>query len=153
VYTLTEEDIMAVPIQKLLSRIIEKDDWRLDLARRWDSVVGSLQTKIRLEKTYDDTAVIGVYESYWMQELYLLSAELCDSINDVIGQKKIKQIRFQLVEARERPQAKPLPKAYVRPKVVPLTQSQKMALTKIQDPLLKEAMTEFWMRCAARAAL
>jgi hypothetical protein len=152
VYTVTE-DIMAVPIQKLLSRIIEKDDWRLDLARRWDSVVGSLQTKIRLEKTYDDTAVIGVYESYWMQELYLLSAELCDSINDVIGQKKIKQIRFQLVEARERPPAKPLPKPYVPPKVVPLTESQKRALTKIQDPYLKQAMTEFWMRCAARNAL
>ena len=143
---------MAVHIKELLPKFLEKDDWRLDLARRWDSVVGSLQTKIRLEKTYDDTAVIGVYESHWMQELYLLSSELCDSINNVIGQKKIRRIRFKLVEARERPKVKQKPKPMVILTNVTLTQRQTQALEKLTDPKLRQAMTEFWSRCAAREA-
>ncbi len=141
---------MAVQIKDLLPKFLEQDDWRIDLVRRWDSVVGSLQTKIRLEKTYDDTAVIGVYESHWMQELYLLSSELCDSINDVIGQQKIKHIRFILVEERERPKVQPKPKLLVRPENVELSQKQKQALKKLKDPDLKQAMTEFWSRCLAK---
>lgn len=140
---------MAVPLKSLLSRIIEKDDWRLDLARRWDAVVGSLQTKIRLEKTFDDTAVIGVYESHWLQELYLLKNELCDSINDVIGQQKIKHIRFQLVEERERPKPKLFPEKRTIQKAQ-LSPYQQKALTKISDSELRQAMHEFWSRCAAR---
>ncbi len=142
---------MAVHIKNILAKIIEKDDWRIDLMRRWDMVVGSLQTKVRLEKTYDDTAVIGVYESHWLQELYLLSDELCDSINNVIGQHKIKNIRFVLVEERERPkQVVQKPKKLVVPATVTLTDKQQKALKGIKDPELKDAMKVFWSRCMAR---
>ncbi len=140
---------MTVQLKDILPRIMQKDDWRINLARRWDAVVGSLQTKIRLEKTYDSTAVIGVYEAHWMQELYLLTDELCDAINNVIGQQKITHIRFLLVEERERTQKKTEKRELIIPTKVPLSSQQQQALTKITDPALQQAMQDFWFRCSA----
>ena len=140
---------MARTLRDLLPQVLEnQDDWRIMLARQWESVVGSLGTRIRLEKIYDDTVVIGVYESHWMQELYLLSSVLCDSINDVIGEPRIKHLRFRLVEDKKRKPRRLAPKRVKRPKNVSLSSSQEKALAAISDEELRRALTDFWGRCS-----
>jgi len=141
---------MAQSLKDLIPQVLEKqDDWRMLLTRQWNSLVGSLKTRIRLEKIYDDTLVIGVYESHWMQELYLLSSVLQDKVNECIGEPRIAHLRFVLVEDKKREPRKPPKKRLTRPKKVTLSPSQSHALSSIKDDQLKQALTDFWGRCSA----
>ena len=142
---------MAQSLKDLIPLVLEKDDWRMLLARQWNPLVGSLKTRIRLEKIYDDTVVIGVYESHWMQELYLLSSELRDSINMTIGVPRINHVRFMLVEDKIKRQRKIHSKPQKRPQYVSLSAAQERALTQITDEELKRVLTDFWGRCTVFA--
>ena len=140
---------MARLLKSLLKQVLEKDDWRMVLARQWDQVIGSLKTRIRLEKIYNDTLVIGVYEYHWMQELYLLSPELCQKINQFLKEDRIARIRFKLVEKKKRTPRAAKPKPLIRPLKIVLTGPQKRALGSIEDVHLKESLIDFWGRCLA----
>ena len=138
---------MAPLVKDIIPRILDVDDWKIGLARHWEQVVGTLQTRIRLEKIFDDTVVIGVYESHWMQELYLLSSVLRDSINRFLGEHRINHLRFTLVEERKRTVRKPQSKKFIRPKHVSLSLQQEKALKGIPDEKLRTALIDYWSRC------
>lgn len=144
---------MAVAVKDLIPQFLNKKlDWQQSLMQQWPAIVGSLQTRIRIEKIYDATVVIGVYESHWMQELYLISSVILDSINDCLGEPKIEAVRFVLVEERPKPahwvykrkEHLPLPTAAV------LTDQQKKAIASIGDVELKEALVCFLGRVQQR---
>lgn len=139
---------MAVAIKDIIPHILEKQaDWRVALARDWHKIVGSLGTRTCLEKIFEDTAIIGVYESHWMQELYLLSSDIRDLLNSMLPTPRIKHVRFKLVEERKK-RARILPmKKRKRQSVVPLSGLQKEALERIKDQDLQSALTDFWARC------
>lgn len=139
---------MAVALRDVIPLVLDKQhDWRVALARDWHLIVGTLATRTCLEKIYDDTIIIGVYESHWMQELYLLSSDIKDSINSILKAPRINHIRFKLVEERKRTQRVLLPKKVKRPSSVTLSVSQTHALDRISDEGLKQALTDFWGRC------
>ncbi len=141
---------MAIAVKDLIPQFLnQKLDWQKALMREWPSIVGSLQTRIRLEKIYDTTLVIGVYESHWMQELYLLSSVILDAINDFLGERRIEAVRFVLVEERPKPtrwvhRAKHF--HAVQPDARALDDTQKKALGGIGDDELKEALMQFLIR-------
>lgn len=141
---------MAVLVRDIIPQVLEKQrDWRTVLARDWGHLVGSLATRTCLEKIYDDTVVIGVYESHWMQELFLLSSDIKDLLNNALGTSRIRQVRFKLVEERKRAQRVMYPKKTGRPAESPLNASQKQALLRITDDGLRQALADFWARCSA----
>lgn len=139
---------MAVALKDLIPRILDTQaDWRVGLARDWHAIVGGLATRTCLEKIYEDTVVIGVYESHWMQELYLLSPEIKEAINAVLKVPRIRHVRLKLVEEKKKTIRKVYPKKIRRPDSVVLTSSQTHALARIQDEDLRVALTDFWARC------
>ncbi len=127
--------------------LASKTDWRNSLAREWHLIVGTLATRTCLEKIYDDTVVIGVYESHWMQELYLLSSDIKDLINSMLQVPHIKHVRFKLVEERTKNVRVLYPKKMKRPESAPLNTSQVQALSRIKDEALRNALSDFWARC------
>lgn len=140
---------MAIPVKNILDSIIaQQADWRLILLQKWDTIVGGLKTRIRLEKIYDNTLVIGVYEAHWMQELFLLSRVITSSINVALGQPRITHLRFKLVEEKKRPQRIKKNIRAIKPlSPVILNEKQQSALHKIEDQQLQEALTNFLARC------
>lgn len=140
---------MAVLIKDIVPSFFQqKQGWHASLLANWDQIVGSLKTRVRLEKIQDDTLIIGVYESHWMQELYLLSQLLIDTINQFLGESRIKKLHFKLVEERKRSEKKmAVHKPQLRQEVM-LTIAQKRALEAIADAQLKEALIQFWSRCS-----
>lgn len=137
---------MAIAVKDIIPKFLnQKLDWQESLMQRWPSIVGSLQTRIRLEKIYDATVVIGVYESHWMQELFLLSSVIVDSINTFLGEQKIQAVRFVLVEERPRPtrwsyKAK---RSSGSARKISLNDAQTKALAGVSDAGLREALMEF----------
>jgi flagellar biogenesis protein FliO len=139
---------MAQPIKQLLSTVFDQpDNWKIDLLRNWDSIIGNLNTKVYLEKITDDTLVLGVSDSCWLQELYMLSHVILQVINEKLDRPRIKQLRFKKIGIRptkKEAYTKPAPRKVNKR---PLTSKEKHALTSIKDPQLQQALEDFLIRC------
>lgn len=140
---------MTLAVKHILNDLFNVEaDWRLQLFSAWPTIVGSLQTRIRLEKIQDDTVIVGVYESHWMQELFLLSRVLVASINKHLKEPYIKHIRFKLIED-QRLHAKKLITTQEKKElmVTTLAKNEYEALKNIDDIQLRTALQDYYLRC------
>jgi len=100
---------MLKEIKSLINNIIydNKENWKFKLLSEWDSIVGSLSNKIRLEKIEDNILFIGVYEYQWMQELFIMQNTIIKSINSRLKNDYIKKVKFKIVDNNFKKFAKP----------------------------------------------
>ena len=137
---------MTRPLKDFIHLFVQNQhDWKVKLAQEWQSTLGPLSAQVTLEKIDNDTAVLGVYDSCWMQELYLLSPLLLKTINTTLDQPHIKQLRFKKAE-RKQPKKEPQKKVYT-PKHVTLTRTEEHALDLVDDPSLRCVLKTFLIRC------
>lgn len=141
---------MANTIKTVLNSFFKathKDSWKVQLLTNWNDIIGTLKDKVHLEKIQDDTLVLGVKDSCWMQELYMLSHVLLASINQKLDQPRIKHLRFKTAGVRaQKKYTSRLPQRRT-PKPVRLKAHEQHALKKIDDPQLSAALKGFLIRC------
>jgi len=139
---------MAYHIKQLLDNVLPiESDWKRNLLANWSKTIGNLYSKVTIEQIYEDSLVLGVYDSCWLQELYMLSSILIKQINATLDSPRIKQIRFKLIgsgimnnratEKKERPLFKN----------IELNAKEKEALLLISDPGLQKVLTSYRIRC------
>lgn len=122
-------------------------NWRFQLMHEWATIMGNLVSKVSIHKIYNDSIILGVSDSSWMQELYLLSNLIKQKINAALDKPRIETIRFYYVTNNK------TPKTLTKKSVVPiinersLTTREKKALEKIQDPELSQALTRLLQKC------
>jgi hypothetical protein len=139
---------MAIYLKELLQALINPhNNWKTDLLYRWNDIIGSLHSKVRIEKIYNDTLVLGVFHPCWMQELYLLSPLLINTINEKLDQPYIKEIRFKHVGLNTDKKKKFSVHSVKKKKEVQLTKEDERTLAKIADPILRDALKAFRIRC------
>lgn len=139
---------MTLYLKDLLPSLINpKKNWKTDLLYRWREIIGSLHNKVRIEKIYDDTLILGVFHSCWMQELYLLSPLLIKTINEKLDQPYIKQIRFKHVDLKKNKKNASEVITTPRKKEILLTKEDERTLAKIADPTLRDVLRAFRIRC------
>ncbi len=138
---------MALHLKDLLSELIHPEkNWKTNLLYQWQDIVGSLHSKVRIEKIYDDTLILGVFNSCWMQELYLLSPLLIKTINERLDQPHVKQLRFKYIGLKIFKKNVKTPHIK-KNKNIELTKEDERTLAKITDPTLRDALKSFRMRC------
>jgi hypothetical protein len=145
---------MMPEIKQVLHTLLDPSkDWRLYLLTQWNSIMGSLAARVRLERIEQapegTMLILGVYESVWLQELHMLSAVLIRSINAKLGQPYIKQVRLILVikqKDRSKKYTDTLPILH-QEKIV-LTEQEKKALAAISNAELKQTLENFLLRCS-----
>jgi len=137
---------MANNLKELLQTLINPEqNWKTDLLYRWKEIIGPLHSKVRIEKIHNDTLILGVFHSCWMQELYLLSPLLIKTINGKLDQPYIKQIRFKQVSLKKN-KIKTSAISITHKKEVFLRKEDEHALAKITDPALRDALKAFRIR-------
>ena len=149
---------MAILIKDFLNTLFNKEEnWHIRLLEEWPNIVGTLKTRICLEKIEGSTIIIGVYESHWMQELHLLSRFLVARINTSLGvelgspEKYVHQVKFKLMD---------LPKArtasYIRINTtyshtpLALNATHEQLLSTIKDSGLRSSLALFFRTCVTR---
>jgi hypothetical protein len=138
---------VAINLKDLLHTIIRPEkNWRTHLLYQWQEIIGSLHDKVCIEKIYDDTVVLGVFHSSWMQELYLLSPLLIKKINEKLDQPYVKQIRFKHIGPKKQIFKKKIEPQPIKKNIV-LTKKDESTLAKISDPELRNALKAFRIRC------
>lgn len=122
-------------------------NWKFQLMNQWATIMGTLVTKVSIYKIYNDSIILGVSDSGWMQELYLLSNLIKQKINATLDKPRIETIRFQYVTNNK------ASRAHITTFEAPatterlLTSREKKALEKIQDPELSQALARLLQKC------
>lgn len=142
---------MSHAVQALLRSFLQKHGhtWQMYLIQHWTTIVGTLHTRMCLEKIQDDTIIIGVYDVHWMQELFLLQPMLLERINQQFDKPYVKQIRLKLAKGVPKRAAQKKNKAasVVQRAPVPLTQQHHAALAQVKDQELHDALQTFLQHC------
>ncbi len=133
----------------LAATIGQPQCWKRKLLAEWPTIVGTLHSRMNLEKVYDDTLIIGVYDSSWLNELYLLSHVLIKTINQALEKPYIKKVRFKHVVPLPSSAGKKIPEKKEAPTRVKITLNsyEAQALLKIKDEEMRTALHLFLSRC------
>lgn len=146
---------MAHAVNAIVQIFLKKHrhTWQMYLIQNWQTIMGNLHTRICLEKIQGDTIVVGVYDSHWMQELFLLNSMLLDTINAHFDKPYVKQLRLKLAQQKEKQKTPDFAKATTGGEktgpIVPviLTQQHQNALSQVKDEQLQEALYQFLRYC------
>ncbi len=140
---------MVRSLETLLHGVFKNENWKVKLLSEWETITGNLADKMRLEKIDDQTLIIGVYQSSWMHELYLLSNVLKKTINNHLGYDHVKHLRFKSAAKKntEKKVAKKETKEEKPRKQITLSKHEQEALGAVKDPELKTALHNFLSRC------
>ena len=141
-----------IGINQVLDNFLKQQgNWKHYLMANWNHIVGAIAHHARIEKIENETVVIGVSDSAWLQELYLLSPVLLNKINQSLEKPYLKNIRFKhAYKKRYCKTNKKCVKQIEKPKQRELTYREKSALEKITDTELSQALTNFLMRCEVK---
>jgi len=140
---------MAIQLKELIADLLNvQGDWHVSILENWDKIVGYLSKYTYVCSIKNDTIFLGVFESVWMQELFLMSDNLIDSINDFLGSKKIKHVRLKLMPKRaaRKIKEKAAPLFCKSPIVLQLTDTQELALKTVKDEELRKSLVTFLER-------
>jgi len=136
-------------ISKSLQHVLPKiPHWHLTIIMNWESIIGNLKTKVHLINITKTTIKIGVNDSSWLQELYLLSHEVIHTINSFLDTPYIQKIQFILKISAKKKQKKIVNSNNAMHLCSILTKKQVNALQDIHDPGLKNALCAFLHRCS-----
>jgi hypothetical protein len=141
---------MASAIDLIVRKFLQKHGhtWQMHLIQNWRTIVGNLHTRICLEKIQGDTLVVGVYDSHWMQELFLLNSMLLDTINAHFDKPYVKHVRLKLAKQNEKQKKKKqVITAPEKQQVVTMTKRHESALSAVKDEQLQEALYHFLQYC------
>jgi hypothetical protein len=138
---------MAKEIKSILDNLFaQHNNWHLQLLQSWPSIVGNIKTDVHLLKIYEDTLIIGVMDSCWLQELYLLSPVLIQTINQKLDLPRIKKLRFKSIGISDKKIKKESRTPVTIEKTVQLTAREKEMLARIQDKQLALFLHNYLVR-------
>lgn len=151
---------MAKNLKDLLQAIIpENAAWKIKLLNEWPTIVGHLHQHVKVQKIYADALVLGVTDSSWLQEMYLLSGVLIETINKNLDKPRINRLHFKNIGDMEyqQPALAPKPKEVIAPEPIPnkqhLTRQQQKTLDRVEDPELRAVLKELLFVCYQKDTL
>lgn len=143
---------MSKIVGQILANLIPNEYlWKIKLLNSWESVIGNLKGKVRIEKITETSLMLGVTHSTWAQELFLLSPMIKKKINRLLKEDKIKSIKFKTVKLDKKTQNQPekpkYPRQQQRQTEYCLTISEHNKLKLINNSELADALEKFYIRC------
>lgn len=145
---------MATSLKDLLNAIVPvQTSWKTELQRNWAHVVGHLHEHVQLIKVYDTALTLGVKDSSWLQEMYLLTPLLIETINNSLDKPYINKLHFKNVGDGEQPQPLGAPQPKLKPAQPQLrfrqqvTHFQQETLDRVEDAELRESLKELLLTC------
>ncbi len=139
---------MTTHIKHVLRNLVTSNDWKKSLLNNWKEIIGDkLSDKVTLEKIYNTSVTLGVIDSCWLQELYLLSPILIKTINEKLDRPRIKQVRFKQIGKKKRGTEKRKEIKKEKNIIVNLSPREQNALKHVNDTELRKVLQSFCVRC------
>lgn len=146
---------MATHIKNLLKTFLHHDtNWQGYLIANWSTIIGNLKDHVSLERIQGDTIILGVNNSSWMHELYMLSGMLKDKINAQLQKPYVQKIKFKFTDKKKFEEKQPCKRQErLEPTVkkIAFTLRQEKALQKIHEKNkdLASSLETYFYKCSA----
>lgn len=152
---MNNKDFAFTSISALLLNFLPEDQkWKLKVFEHWEEIVGNLKNVVSIEKIENDFILLNVPHSSWAQELNFLQDIIKSKINTVIGEEKIRALRFRVGTIKNKKQnlaksKKPEHEANLKsnPRNINKINFIKDCAKKINDSDLKKALEDYLIRC------
>lgn len=145
------EENMANHIKIFFTSIIPHfEPWKTNLIENWNTIVGDLHEHVKLINIQNNMLILGVYDSAWLQEIYILSPILIKTINNYLGNEYITNVRFKNIgyNSQKVLHIKKTHEVKIQNQPRPqLTTQERTILLHIQDKGLRDALERYLMRC------
>jgi hypothetical protein len=140
---------MIKDLKSILSKIIQAEhSWKIQLLKRWESIIGPLHAFVTIEKMDETTLFLAVTHPTWAQELQSLVPTLLIKINAELTGHQLKQIKCAYRHRRAAKalhhNRKPRPAPLV---LQPLSSQEKQLLATMHNPQLESAFAAYLVRC------
>ena len=132
--------------------LVNNEDWKSKLIREWAQIVGNLHTKMCLEKIEGAVLKIGVYDSHWIHELFMLAPMIVRTINTALGGSYVVSVRFGVKEKKRVVALYDVEQQVVQ-QPIELTLQQQQMLSNITDNELRLSLEQFLKRCLQKTVL
>lgn len=119
-------------------------DWQTRLAREWPNAVGALSERMRLEQVKGTLLVIGVYDSHWISELFLLTPRIIEEINKFLGSNQVTQLRFVIAKRTSSHKKTKISENSEQKPRARMSPRQEKVLSSIKDRQLHDALEKFF---------
>lgn len=140
-------EIVSNHINQFLNSCLPSNKWELQLVQKWPTIIGDLQQHVHIEKMLGDTIILGVYDSSWLQELYMLSPLLLKNINKHLINHTIHNLRFKQTIKKYTKRKEKSFHSNQTEKPAKLSMHHEKVLTKIADDDLKTSLIRYLARC------
>lgn len=145
---------MAEQITKFLNNFISPEyKWKAKLFENWQTIIGNLKDKAKIERIENNMLLIGVEHPAWAQELLFLSDFIKKRINNFLGKDYIKEIRFKVISFNKEISIKINKKNILTEnhnKQSFLNKTEINTLSVIKDQELKNLLKEFYFKCKTK---
>lgn len=131
----------------ILQNCNQEHYWKFLIMSKWDEIMGSLSDKVIICKIHQNTIVLGVSDSSWMQELHLLSELIKEKINQILGTNRIDAIKLKYVAPAKKVVRKKEKILSLNYQKRTLTRQEQEALQQVQDEELSQALLGFLQKC------
>ena len=143
--------------KKLLTTLVDRNHaWKLTLFEKWDSIIGSMKDKVRIEKISQDALVLGVCHPTWAQELSFLAPMLKQKINTALQEERIKTVHFRIVPfaAKTKPLCPTINQTTLdADEEHCFTFMEQSSLENVSSHELRQELAKFYVRCQKRNLL
>lgn len=134
-------------VSQILQDCNQEHYWKFLIMSKWTEIMGSLAGKVSIHKIHQNTVILGVCDSSWMQELHLLSELIKEKINQILGDNRIESIKLKYVAPTKKTTQKKAASAQQPCVDRTLTKQELEALEKIEDKELSQALIGFLKKC------
>ncbi len=140
---------MSEHIKQFLSPFLAQHShsWKLDLLKQWPTIMGSLAEYVSIEKIESSSITLGVTDSSWLQELYLMGNTILTTINQSLDEPRFKTIRFKQKGIAQKSNAPKTIESTSHSICITFSEQEQKALDAIQDSTLREVLRSFLVRC------
>ncbi len=140
---------MGTHINAFLMKIFPAEhQWKMTLLHNWDSIIGPLKDKVRIEKIHGKILVLGVSHPSWAQELTFVAPMLKRKINKLFDEPRIDVIQFHTVSLQAKKEPYKIAKKEA-PAVSPpvyVDNAGKKGLAHIENEELKHILSDYYLR-------
>ncbi len=136
-------------IQDVLQRALPQKGWQQKLLREWPAIIGGLDSHMRVEKIQGSCLILGVYDTHWMHELFMLQQHILETIATALGEDHITELRFvPVTKTKENINKKQPEDARLKSRLAStLSPHHEQVLTRIKDESLQQALRHFFTNC------
>ncbi len=146
---------MTKALKNYLKKILPQElRWKAKVYKNWGKILPIFADQTTIEQIQNDLIIIGVSHPTIAQELFFLSEQIKNKINNLLDKPRINKIQFRIKEKHFKKSKKDKKKRtaiFSISSISTIENTQLKHLEKIKDKKLRKEIMKFYIQCKKKS--